>query len=131
MNRVLMNRLRDLRREEQAEKRRADRDAISLNEPLGTDDDNRRSLSLADLLADDDADGQPEEAAERAERREAIDRVRSRLPPRQLGLVDGFLAERSIGELSRLLGTPRTTLHDEFERIKAEFRAEGLDEFID
>ena len=129
MNRVLMNRLRDLRREEQAEKRRADRDAISLNEPLGTDDDNRGSL--ADFLTDDDASVQPEKLAQQSELARRIGHVRVRLTSRQQALVDGLRAERSISELSRLLGTSRSTLYDELERIKAAFTAEGLDEFLD
>ena len=129
MNRVLTNRLRDLRREEQAEKRRGDREALSLDERL--DAGEARAWSLADLLVDEDVHSRPEEAAKREAIREAIARVRDRLGPRRQALLDGLLAEQSMSEISRILGTPRASLYDELERIKTEFRAEGLEEFLD
>ena len=128
MNRVLMNRLRDLRRQERAQKRRGDREARSLDKPLGNEGDDLGSLT--DLLPDEGAEGRPDEAAERAELAEGIDRVRRRLTLRRRELLDGISAGFSMSELSRLLATPRSTLYDERERIKQEFRAEGLDDFL-
>ena len=128
MNRVLMNRLRDLRRQERAQKRRVDREARSLDKPLGDEGDDLSSLM--NLLPDESTDSRPEEAAERAELAEGIDRVRRRLTLRRRELLDGISAGFSMSELSRRLATPRSTLYDELERIKQEFRAEGLDDFL-
>ena len=128
MNRVLTNRLRDLRRQERAQKRRVDREARSLDKPLGDEGDDLSSLM--NLLPDESTDSRPEEAAERAELAEGIDRVRRRLTLRRRELLDGISAGFSMSELSRRLATPRSTLYDELERIKQEFRAEGLDDFL-
>lgn len=129
MNRVLTNRLRDIRREEQAEKRHADREALSLDAPVGAEDED--VTSLVDFLADDDVAAQPETHAQQADLAAAIDRARDRLTPRQQVLVDGLRAERTVSELSRMLGTSRSTLYDEMERIKASFEADGLRDFLD
>lgn len=127
MNRVLTNRLRDLRREELAEKRRGDREARSLDEPLDYDGD---SPSLADLLPDETADARPEDRVEQAELRERIALTREHLPSRQRALLDHLLAGENLSDVSRSLSTPRATLYDDMRRIRTVFEAEGLRDFL-
>lgn len=52
------------------------------------------------------------------------------LTPRQRRLIHGLYEDRSLSELSRALGVPRPTLHDELRRIRQVFRDQGLEEYL-
>ena len=59
-----------------------------------------------------------------------IDRVMELLSPRQRELTQALRFGATMAEASRLLGTPRSTLYDELERIRKIFFDEGLQEYL-
>ena len=120
LGRVITSRLLDLQKAELAEKRTADRSALSLD---FQDWDLQRSVE--DVQADD-----PYKLAERSETTERIARARERLPARERAILDGLLVEKTPAELSRELGTSRVTVYAERVRIRDALEAEGLRGFI-
>jgi RNA polymerase sigma factor (sigma-70 family) len=133
MRRVLQAKLIDIARGESAEKRQAFAGAVSLDEPLNRDDDEGggADLTLNDILPDKSADWQTEDAADQALLKECIDRVVDLLSPRQQQLLEMLRADAAIARISSTLGIPRATLYDELARIKAIFRDEGLEQFLE
>lgn len=122
MKAVTRRRLADLLKEATSSKRTVERRAISLRQPLDDDDPEGASLeSLLDANAED-----PEVAAEHAELRDAIARHRDRLTPGQNALLDELLAERSISEIGRRTGAPRTTLNDQLKALYGVLRSDEL-----
>ena len=109
-----------MQKAELAEKRTADRSALSLD---FQDWDLQRSVE--DVQADD-----PYKLAERSETTERIARARERLPARERAILDGLLVEKTPAELSRELGTSRVTVYAERVRIRDALEAEGLRGFI-
>ena len=124
LSQVVTSRLRDLRREELAEKRTADRKALSLDSP-GPDDDLDLNGVLEDVQAED-----PLLAAEASDRRRRLDSARERLSPRERLVLDGLLEDKTLTELSRALGISRMTLYAHRDRIRAQLEAEGLRGFL-
>jgi RNA polymerase sigma-70 factor (ECF subfamily) len=127
MARVVRNLLRDMVRSRRAYRRRASYVAISLDEPLGSDES---SSTLADEL---------DEAAGLCERRDATSRIELRLDlekavksltPRQRKICHHLCDGYSFTELSRILRTPRTTVHDEVRRIESHFKKRGLEDYL-
>lgn len=96
LNRVITNRLRDLSREVQAEKRTASRDAASL-------DALQEEMSLHDFIPDKGA-ADPVSSAEASELAGLIARVRRRLTGREQIVLDGLLADRTPTEVAGILG---------------------------
>lgn len=128
MKRVVGNRLKDLKREEQAEKRRTDRLARSIDELPQSGD--AEGITLADFLRDRSPEVDPVALTLQSELRIRIRRTSSRLTLRQQAVVDGLFKEQTITELSRSLDVPKSTLYDELKRIKAEFESANLREFL-
>ena len=122
MNRVLSNKLRDLRRAERARKRPRTR---SLDDPV----EPGSLLTLADTIAAS-PESDPHHVRELTELREGLDRARRRLTPRQRELVDGLTAGQSMSALSRGLRVSRDTLYEERKRIRDVYRAEGLEDYF-
>ncbi len=129
MAQVVRNKLTDLIREQAAEKRAGDQEALSLDAALDGSDD---GLTLADQLADD-ASAQQDEAGAIDHHHARIDigRALARLTPiqRQLCLMLGEEG-LSIKEAADRLRIPRGTLYEEIKRIRRVFADQGLGDYL-
>ena len=129
MAQVIRNKLTDLIREQAAEKRAGDQEALSLDAALDGSDD---GMTLADQLADDESAQQEEAGAvDHHHARLDIGRALARLTPiqRQLCLMlgeDGL----SIKEAAERLRIPRGTLYEEIKRIRRVFADQGLGDYL-
>ena len=129
MAQVIRNKLTDLIREQAAEKRAGEQDALSLDAALdGTGD----GLTLADLLADDESAQQDEAGAvDRHHARIDIGRALARLTPVQRQLCQMLGAEGlTIQEAAERLRIPRGTLYEEIKRIRRVFADQGLGDYL-
>lgn len=129
MARVLRNKLMDLVRERESDKRKANYESISLDEPLGDEGD---SSSLLDTV--DETQIQEKENPGRVPGDEVrLDLVRAveRLTPHQQRLCRLLGDEGlTVQEASRRLGIPRATIYDELKRIRKVFAALGLEDYL-
>ena len=129
MARVIRNKLIDLAREREADKRRGDQETVSLDDTLG---ESENAPSFADLV---DAE-QGREPGGR-ERFDPVDihidvaNVMRRLTPEQRRLCELLGAQGlSIKEAAEKLGIPRATLYEEIRRIRTIFARHGLDDYL-
>ena len=129
MAQVIRNKLTDLIREQAAEKRAGEQEALSLDAALdGTGD----GLTLADLLADDESAQQDEAGAvDRHHARIDIGRALALLTPIQRQLCR-MLGEEglSIKEAAERLRIPRGTLYEEIKRIRRVFADRRLGDYL-
>lgn len=129
MAQVIRNKLTDLIREQAAEKRAGEQEALSLDAALdGTGD----GLTLADLLADDESAQQDEAGGvDRHHARIDIARALARLTPIQRQLCQ-MLGEEglTIKEAAERLRIPRGTLYEEIKRIRRVFADQGLGDYL-
>lgn len=126
MARVVHNKLMDLVRERESDKRKAGYDSISLDEPLGEQEDSSRLFELVDETQ--------KKAPDRAfadDARVDLEKAMARLTPRQRELCR-LLGEEGLNvqEASRRLGVPRATLYDELKRIRKVFAELGLEDYL-
>jgi len=123
MAKIIRNKLTDLVREANAEKRKVTQLSVPLDQPLGSAED---AGTLEETLIDDSSD-----AFVQIELRIDLDKATAKLSPKQQELCR-LLRDRdlSITELSRLLETPRATIYDEINRIKTLFSNEGLEDYL-
>jgi RNA polymerase sigma-70 factor (ECF subfamily) len=123
MGRVIRNKLTDIVREQEADKRKISHLTFSLNEPLGDHDD-------SDALEDSIADKQPAPYLQ-FELKIDLNKVLEKLSGKQQKLCHLLgPSGLSIKEASEHLNTPRTTIYDEIERIRKIFVKEGLEEYL-
>ena len=129
MARVIRNKLIDLAREREADKRRGDQETVSLDDKVGESED---APTFADLV---DAE-QGRETGDR-ERFDPIDihidvaDVMRRLTPEQQRLCELLGAQGlSIKEAAEKLRIPRATLYEEIRRIRTIFARHGLDDYL-
>jgi len=129
MAQVIRNKLTDLIREQAAEKRAGDLDALSLDATVDGSDD---GATLAELLAASDA-MYPGEAGgvDRQHVRIDVGRALTRLTPAQRRLCL-MLGEEglSIKEAAERLRIPRGTLYEEIKRIRKVFADHGLGDYL-
>jgi len=129
MAQVIRNKLTDLIREQAADKRAGEQDALSLDAALDGAED---GVTLAELLADTES-AQPDDpgAVERRHARIDIGRVLERLTPVQRQLCQ-LLGEEglSIKEAAERLRIPRGTLYEEIKRIRKVFADQGLGDYL-
>lgn len=129
MSRVIRNKLIDLARERETDKRRGELDAVSLDDTLGEAED---APTFADLV---DAE-QSRELADRdmlnpADAQIDIGNVMRQLTPEQQLLCDLIGAQGlSIKEAAQKLRIPRGTLYEEIKRIRKIFVRHGLDDYL-
>jgi len=127
MGEVIQNKLIDLVRERESDKRKASYTADSLDGPLGEDED---SPILGDTIDESAIKGGSPDPFLPVDLGIDLSRVLDRLTPRQKRIwqlrKEGF----SVTEASRLLKTSRSTLHDELKRIGRIFEKEGLREYL-
>lgn len=126
MARVVHNKLMDLVRERESDKRKAGYDSISLDEPLGEQEDSSRVLDLIDQAHGEGADRTVADDA-----RLDLEKAFARLTPRQRQLCQ-LLGEEGLNvqEASRRLGLPRATLYDELKRIRKVFTELGIEDYL-
>ena len=129
MAQVVRNKLTDLIREQAADKRAGEQDALSLDAALDGSED---GVTLADLLADNES-AQPDDpgAVERRHARIDIGRVLERLTPVQRQLCQMLGAEGlTIKEAAERLRIPRGTVYEEIKRIRKVFADQGLGDYL-
>ncbi len=129
MAQVIRIKLTDLIREQAADKRAGELDALSLDAAL---DGSEEGMTLADLLADDES-AQPDDAGAIDRRHAGIDIARAldRLTPVQRRLCQ-MLGEEglSVKEAAERLRIPRGTLYEEIKRIRKVFADLGLGDYL-
>ena len=128
MARIIGNKLIDLVRERESNKRRVAHLAVSLNGPAGTDED---SCALIDTVHQGSMGDIHPDPFKQIELRLDLSIMLCRLTPRQKELCL-LLGEEglTVNEASGRLKVPRTSLYDEIKRIRAIFRSEHLDEYL-
>lgn len=129
MAQVVRNKLTDLIREQAAEKRAGEHEALSLDAALEGSDD---GLTLADVLADDESAQQDEAGAvDHRHARIDIGRALAGLTPIQRQLCQ-MLGEEglSVKEAAERLRIPRGTLYEEIKRIRRVFADQGLGDYL-
>ncbi len=125
MRRVVRAKLLSIERAAQAAKRGSGATPLSLDQPLESEDDD---LTLGGQIPVPGPT--PDDEAQVTELRERIEEASRRLTARQRRLVQGLYADRGLSDLSRALGVPRTTLHDDLRRIRQAFRNQGLEAYL-
>lgn len=127
MGRVVKNRLKDIVKGHNRQRRRGSQSTGSLDEPLLDEDD---SPTLLDAIAEDHerASG----LRVRAEIRIYLGRAYQRLTARQKRLC-ALLGEKdmSVEEASKVLKIHKCTFYREIENIKEIFREEKLHEYLE
>jgi len=128
MGRVIRNRLTDLVRERESDKRKVDYCAVSLGEPLGDDED---SPTLLERIDESGAVAVTPDPCLEIGLRVNLSRARKKLTPYQREICC-LLGEKglTVKEASDYLKTPRSTLYDELKRIGKLFEKEGLKEYL-
>ncbi len=123
MGGVIRNKLKDLVRERQADKRKMAHLARSLDEPIGNHEE---PLTLVESITDT----RPAPLLQ-IELKIDFSAVLQKLTPRQKKLCD-LLGESGLNvkEASEYLNTPRPTIYDEIERIRKIFEKEGLKDYL-
>ena len=129
MAQVIRNKLTDLIREQAADKRAGEQDALSLDAALDGSED---GMTLAELLADSES-VQPDDpgAVDHHHARIDIGRALARLTPVQRQLCQ-MLGEEglTIKEAAERLRIPRGTLYEEIKRIRKVFADQGLGDYL-
>lgn len=127
MARVVKNKLFDIVKSHERLSRKEAQNNISLDQPLSDDDD---APTLLDSLSKDEKHATSFQFY--TELKIDISRTFKKLTPKQQELCR-LLGEEglSIKEASRILQTPRGTIYEEINRIKAIFRNENLQEYLD
>lgn len=129
MARVVRNKLIDLARERETDKRRGDQETVSLDDTVGDSEDAPTYADLVDAEQGRDLGGQ--ESFDPADIRIDVTEVMSRLTPEQRRLCDLLGAQGlSIKEASEKLRIPRATLYEEIKRIRKIFAQHGLDDYL-
>ena len=129
MAQVIRNKLTDLIREQAADKRAGEQDALSLDASLDGSED---GVTLTDLLADNESAQQDGAGAvDHHHARIDIGRVLERLTPVQRQLCQMLGAEGlTIKEAAERLRIPRGTLYEEIKRIRQVFADQGLGDYL-
>ena len=129
MARVVRNKLIDLARERETDKRRGDQETVSLDDPLGESEDAPTYADLVDAEQGRDLGGQ--ESFDPADIRIDVTEVMRRLTPEQRRLCELLGAQGlSIKEAAEKLRIPRATLYEEIKRIRKIFAQHGLDDYL-
>lgn len=128
MARTIRNRLMDLVREREADKRKVSYLAVSLDGPADEDeaaDSGEYPVDL-ELAAAGDSRVCP-----RVGLGADLPRVLGKLDPRQKEVCGLLTRGLNITEVAKALETPRSTLYEEIARIRTIFQEAGLEEYLD
>ena len=123
MGRVVRNKLSDIIKEHERDKRKVFQNSVSLDQPLCDDED---ASTLLDVLPDDEADFRVG-----VEIRIDLNKAIRKLTPLQKEIC-GLISESSnVSDISEQLGLRRKAVYKEMERIRAIFENEGLKNYLD
>jgi len=128
MGRIIRNKLTDLVRERESDKRKIAHLTVSLDEPLGDDED---SPALIDKIDEQTiSDTAPNPFLE-IQLKIDLSKALQKLTPTQKELCF-LLGEKglTVKEASEYLKTPRSTIYDELKRIRTIFMKEGLEDYL-
>lgn len=129
LGRVIRNKLGELVRDRETDKRKIAYIAISLDQPSGGDADS--STSKDTISERRPATAVPDPSMEMLTRID-ISKVLERLTQDQRLLCSLLYEEGfTVTEASKYLKTPRSTIYDEIERIRKFFMKKGLGEFLE
>lgn len=129
MSRVVRNKLIDLARERETDKRRGDLDAVSLDDTLGESEDAPTFADLFDVEQSREPGGQ--ELLDATDAQIDIANVVEGLTPDQQRLCELLGAQGlSIKEAAERLRIPRGTLYEEIKRIRKIFASHGLGDYL-
>ena len=128
MGRIIRNKLTDLVREREADKRKIAHLSISLDEPLGDDED---SPALIDKIDDGSINDASHNHFLEIQLKIDLSKALQKLTPQQKSLCR-LLGEKglTVKEASEYLKTPRSTIYDELKRIRTIFMKEGLEDYL-
>ncbi len=129
MGRIIRNKLTDLVREREADKRKIAHLAVSLDEPLGNSEDD---YTLTDKIGKNTVMDVPSDPYMGIHLRRDLSSALQNLNPRQKELCR-LLGEEGLNvkEASEYLRTPRSTVYDELNRIRKIFMKEGLQDYLE
>ena len=128
MGRIVQNKLTDIVRERESDKRKAAYRTTSIDEPVQHDKDSR---TLLDKIEKDKVAEWTPDLSPRVLLKVDLSRASKQLTPRQKELCRLLQEGYNMKEASKILKTPRTTLYDEVERIKTLFCKENLQDYLD
>lgn len=117
MAKVMKNQLQIILREQQADKRKAVHEAMSLDEPIGENE-----TPLGEILVN------PESPTDYAIRLD-IEAVLELLTPLQKEICQLLAQEYPVKRVAEMLRKPRTTVRDEIKRIREIFLQKGLKDY--
>lgn len=128
MGRIIRNKLIDLVREREADKRKIAHLTVSLDEPIGNDEDAQTLMDKIDEGAIADA---PTDPFWEIQLKIDLSKVLKKLAPHQKKLCR-LIGKKglSVKEASEYLKTPRSTVYDELKRIRTIFMKEGLEKYL-
>ena len=128
MGRIVRNKLRELVRDRETDKRKIAYIAISVDEPLEGD---ASPFTLIDMISEYKPTSVVPDPSLEILSRIDISTALEKLTPNQK-LLCSLLHEEgfTVTELSEYLKTPRSTLYDEIKRIRKIFMKEGLGEYL-
>ena len=128
MAEVIRNKLKDIRRKKFSQKRAAELNLLSLDQPLNNDDE---SIELQDILGNEEISPNNFQTHELIELNVQIRQVIDQLNPQQKKMCDLSMQGYTKVDIAKLLKVPRTTLNDEFKRIERLFSRKGLRVYLD
>lgn len=128
MGKVVRNKLTDLIREREADKRKISQFTVSLDEPLGNEED---APSLIEKIDEKTISDSPQDTFLQVQLKIDLSKAMMKLTPQQKKIChllgnDGF----SIMQVSEYLKTPRSTIYDEIKRIRNIFMKENLEDYL-
>ncbi len=129
MARVIRNKLTDLEREGESDKRKMTYVSLSLDAPVGETEDAPTLIEMIDPHATTDTPSESEPL--QLQMKIDIARMLKRLTSRQRKLCH-LLREQGLNvkEAAQQMKLPRATVYDELKRIKAVFKREGLEGYL-
>jgi len=128
MGQVIRNKLKDLVREREADKRKIAHLSRSLDKPLGDDKD---SPTLIDKIDEGSVNGTSHNHFLEILLKIDLSKALQKLTSQQKDLCS-LLGRKglTVKEASEYLKTPRSTIYDELKRIRTIFMKEGLEDYL-
>lgn len=125
---IIRNKLTDLVRERESDKRKIAHLTVSLDKPLG---ENENSPTLIDKIDEVTVTNAPPNTFLEIQLKIDLSKALQKLTPQQKELCH-LLGEKglTVKEVSEYLKTPRSTLYDELKRIRTIFMKEGLEDYL-
>jgi len=128
MGRIVRNKLTDLVRERESDKRKVAHLTVSLDKPLGEDED---SPTLIDKIDGGNVTDVLHNHSLEIHLKIDLSKALQKLTHQQKELCH-LLGEKglTVKEASDCLKTPRSTIYDELKRIRTIFMKEGLEDYL-